>query len=175
MITPGLVVAVGRNGEIGYKGNLIWHIRKDLRHFKEVTMGHPVIMGRKTWDSLPKGALPGRRNIVITRNSSFEAPGADVVSSLADALALCEGSELQPYIIGGESIYRQALPLCDTAYLTIIHEQFADADARFPMQELLADFEPCDESETISDEPHSEHTFHTVTYRRIKSEGCNNQ
>ena len=85
------VVAVARNGVIGREGGLPWHISSDLKRFKEITMGKPVIMGRKTWDSLPRKPLPGRRNIVITRQAGFAAAGAEVVASPEQALALCAG------------------------------------------------------------------------------------
>lgn len=124
-----VIVAVGRDGAIGRDGGLIWRIPADLKRFRQLTMGHAVIMGRRTWQSLPKGALPGRRNIVLTRDDSFEAPGAETAASLADALALCAGDP-EPFVIGGAQVYAQALPHADRLYLTLVDEECADADAR---------------------------------------------
>jgi dihydrofolate reductase len=114
-----IVVAVSRNGVIGRDGGLPWHISSDLKRFKEITMGKPVIMGRKTWESLPRKPLPGRRNIVITRQQGFVAPGADVAADLADALALCADAP-EIAIIGGGEIYRQAWHQANRLYLTEI-------------------------------------------------------
>jgi dihydrofolate reductase len=124
-----LVVAVAANGIIGRDGKLPWHLPEDLKHFKRVTMGHPVLMGRKTWESL-KGPLPGRENIVITRQAGYEAPGAAVASSLEAALALC-ADEPVASVIGGEDIFRAALPLASGLIVTEIHQDFA-GDTRFP-------------------------------------------
>lgn len=124
-----LVVAVAANGIIGRDGKLPWHLPEDLKHFKRVTMGHPVLMGRKTWESL-KGPLPGRENIVITRQAGYEAPGAAVASSLEAALALC-ADEPVASVIGGEDVFRAALPLASGLIVTEIHQDFA-GDTRFP-------------------------------------------
>lgn len=126
-----IIVAAANDNAIGDNGDLIWHISADLKRFKSLTMGHPVIMGRKTWESLPKGALPGRRNIVISRNATFNAPGAEVVGSVEAALMLCREEE-EAFIIGGAQIYRQALPLAERLYLTRVDAAYPDADARFP-------------------------------------------
>jgi dihydrofolate reductase len=113
-----LIVAVARNGVIGAGNALPWRLPEDLRRFKALTLGHAIIMGRRTWDSL-RGALPGRQNIVVTRQRSFEAPGADVAHSLADALA---GVTLPPpaWCIGGAELFREALPLASRIELTAI-------------------------------------------------------
>ena len=124
-----LVVAVAANGIIGKDGKLPWHLPEDLQHFKRVTMGHPVIMGRRTWESL-KGPLPGRDNIVITRQPGYEAPGAGVASSFEAALALCAG-EAVACVIGGEGIFREALPLANSLDMTEIKQDF-EGDTRFP-------------------------------------------
>lgn len=124
------IVAMGQRGEIGFQGDMPWHLPEDLRHFKEITTGRPVIMGRATWLSLPRRPLPGRRNIVLTRNKDFEAPGADTAASLAEAIALCPPPEI-PVIIGGGSVYAEAMPLMTRLYVTRIHEQY-DADTYFP-------------------------------------------
>src|SRR5438552_13334571 len=94
-----LVAAVTANGVIGRNGQLPWHLPEDLKHFKRLTLGHPVIMGRRTWESLP-GALPGRENIVVTSQAGYDAPGAAVAASLEGALALCAGESVA-FVIGG--------------------------------------------------------------------------
>lgn len=126
-----IIVAAGRDGAIGRAGDLIWHIKADLRRFKALTMGHPVIMGRKTWDTLPKRPLPGRRNIVLTRNTSFEAIGAERAGSPEEALELCLEEEA-PFVMGGEEIYKAFMPLASRIYLTEIDAECPEADARLP-------------------------------------------
>src|SRR3970282_2251892 len=113
-----LVAAVAKNGVIGAAGKLPWRLPEDLKHFKALTLGHPVIMGRKTWESLGK-PLPGRDNIVVTRSSGFEAHGASVASSLDAALALCMGEPIV-FVIGGGELYAEALPVADGLVLTEI-------------------------------------------------------
>jgi dihydrofolate reductase len=124
-----LVVARARNGVIGRDGALPWKIPGELAHFKRVTLGHPIVMGRKTWESLGR-PLPGRRNIVVTRNADYTAPGAEVVTSLPAALALCQGAA-EVFVIGGAELYAQALPLATRAIVTEIDADF-DGDAHFP-------------------------------------------
>ena len=124
-----LVAAVAANGVIGARGGLPWRLPEDLRHFKALTLGHPVIMGRRTWEGLGK-ALPGRENIVVTRSPGFEAPGAHVAASLDAALALCLG-EREAFVIGGAEIYAAALPRADALELTEIHRDFP-GDTHFP-------------------------------------------
>lgn len=124
-----LVAAVASNGVIGARGKLPWHLAEDLKHFKNLTLGHPVIMGRRTWESLGK-PLPGRDNIVVTRRRGYEAPGVSVAASLAGALALCAGEPLA-FVIGGSELYAAALPLAHGLVLTEIHRDY-DGDARFP-------------------------------------------
>ena len=126
-----MIVAVAEDGAIGRGGDLIWRISADLKRFKAITMGHTIIMGRKTWDSLPKGALPGRRNVVVTRDETFAAVGADVYHSLEEAVASCNGQEA--FIIGGAQIYGQSLPMVERLYLTKVFASYSDADAHFPM------------------------------------------
>lgn len=114
------VVAASDNNVIGKDGGLPWHVLSDLKLFREITMGKPVIMGRRTWESLPRQPLPGRRNIVITRNEDYSADGADVAGSINEALAMCEG-EAEVSIIGGGQVYEQAMDRTDRIYLTRIH------------------------------------------------------
>ncbi len=124
-----LVAAVARNGVIGAGGKLPWHLPEDLRHFRQLTMNHPVIMGRRTWDSLGK-PLPGRENIVVSRQSGFDAPGASKAASVEGAIALCAGEPVA-FVIGGSEIYAAALPLADGLVLTEIDRDY-DGDTRFP-------------------------------------------
>lgn len=125
------IVAIDRNGAIGKQGQLLCHLPADMRHFKETTMGHSIIMGRKTFESFPKGALPGRQNIVITRNRDYTAEGATVVHSVDEALAAVT-MDGEIFIIGGEQIYHATFPLVSTIHLTVIDHKFKDVDAYFP-------------------------------------------
>lgn len=125
------VVAMGRNGEIGFNGDMPWHLSEDLRHFKELTTGHPVIMGRATWLSIPRRPLPGRRNIVLTRSEDFEPGGAERAASLAEALDMCPPPEV-PFVIGGGSVYKESMSLTTRLYVTRIDADFPDADTYFP-------------------------------------------
>lgn len=124
-----LIVAIDRRGGIGKSGDQLFYIREDLRHFKSLTMGNTVVMGRKTFEALPKGALPGRRNIVVTRNPGYTAPGADIAVSLEAAIAM---AETPVYIIGGAQIYTQGLPVADVLHITAVDETDEDADTFFP-------------------------------------------
>ena len=124
-----LIAAVAKNGVIGARGKLPWHLPEDLKHFKNLTLGHPVIMGRRTWESLGK-PLPGRENIVISRKPGYEAPGASVAATLEAAVALCSGEPLA-FVIGGAEIYAAALPLAQGLVLTEIEREFV-GDTRFP-------------------------------------------
>lgn len=129
MIT--IICAIAKNGAIGYQNKLLYHLRADLQRFKSLTTGGTVIMGRRTFESLPKGALPNRRNIVLSRNISFVAPNIEVFPSLKKALANCRPEE-DIYIIGGASVYREALPLADRLCLTHVKDVPAEADTFFP-------------------------------------------
>lgn len=129
-----VIVAIAPDLAIGRKGDLLFHISADLRRFKELTMGHPIVMGRKTFDSLPKGALPGRRNIVVSRNHDYTAPGAEVFGSLDEAIAACSGTD-KVFIIGGSQIYNQAIDKADRLLLTRFDRTVDDADCYFPVIE----------------------------------------
>lgn len=126
-----IIVAVARNNAIGYGNKLLYWLPDDLKRFKTLTTGHTIIMGRKTFESLPKGALPNRRNIILTRNPDFRAADAEVFRSLADALAQCQPEE-EVFIIGGESVYKEAIGLASRLYVTAIEDTPAQADAFFP-------------------------------------------
>ena len=126
-----LVVAMAKGRVIGKDGGLPWHIPEDLRHFRRVTMGHAILMGRKTWDSIGR-PLPGRRNIVITRNRELQLEGAEVVHSLEEAVALArDGGDSEPRVIGGASLYEAALPLATRIYLTEVDME-VEGDTFFP-------------------------------------------
>ena len=122
----GLIYARARNGVIGAGGTLPWHLPADLAHFKAMTHGCPVIMGRKTWDSLPPRfrPLPGRRNLVVTRQADWQAPGAERVTSLEHALTQCASADIA-WVIGGAEIYTQALPLAQIVEVTEIERDYA--------------------------------------------------
>jgi dihydrofolate reductase len=127
-----LIVAVAENGVIGRDGKLPWRIPEDMKWFRERTAGRPLIMGRKTWESFPKRPLPGRTNIVITRDASYKAEGAVVVTSLPAALDVAYGEAPEEImVIGGAEIYRAALPLVRRIYLTSVHGEI-EGDTLFP-------------------------------------------
>ena len=130
-MTLTIIAAVGADHAIGRAGDLAFYISADLKHFKELTIGHPIIMGRKTFESMPKGALPGRRNIVITRQDGYSAPDIEVADSLESALKLVSNVD-EAFIIGGASIYAEALPYADCLQLTEIKATAPDADTFFP-------------------------------------------
>jgi dihydrofolate reductase len=124
-----IIVAVAEGGVIGGGGDLLWHISEDLRRFKQITSGHTVIMGRKTYDSIGR-PLPKRRNIVITRNGEWSAEGCERAESLEQAIAMCAGEE-EVFIIGGGEIYRQSMALADKLYLTQVNKPY-EGDTYFP-------------------------------------------
>lgn len=128
MSVISLVIAMADNGVIGRDGKLPWRIPEDMRHFKALTIGKPCVMGRKTWDSLPRKPLPDRPNIVITRDCDFCAEGAVVVHSLDEALS-CTGGATEICVIGGAEIYKTALPRAGLVHLTRVHSD-VDGDAR---------------------------------------------
>jgi dihydrofolate reductase len=123
-----IVVAISENNAIGKNNQLLWYLPADLKHFKNITTGHTVIMGRKTYDSVGK-PLPNRRNIIITRQN-ITIEGCEIVKSIEDALVLSAGEE-EVFIVGGAEIYKQSIHLTDRIYLTIVHQKF-DADSFFP-------------------------------------------
>jgi dihydrofolate reductase len=127
-----LVAGVARNGAIGRDGGLLWRLPEDMAHFKALTMGHPVIMGRKTWDSLPAKfrPLPGRRNLVLSRQAGLSLEGAEVFATLESAFAAASDAD-QVFIIGGAQLYAEALPHADRLALTEIDADF-DGDTLFP-------------------------------------------
>lgn len=125
-----IIVAIAENNAIGKKGDLLCHLPADLKHFKDITSAHTVIMGERTWFSLPKHPLPNRRNIVLTDVAGKQFDGADSVYSIAEAQAAVSPDE-EAFIIGGGMVYRQFLPIADKLYITHIHHSFEDADTYF--------------------------------------------
>jgi dihydrofolate reductase len=161
-----LIAGVARNGVIGRDNQLLWHLPEDLKHFRAATMGAPVIMGRKTWESLPERfrPLPGRRNLVLSREAQYQAPGAEVVTSLDKALALARASGApRAFVIGGEQIYREAMPLADELLLTEVERDF-EGDAHFPAFSGSAFAEVAREQHQAA--PPNDFAFSFVTYRR---------
>lgn len=128
------IVAVASDWAIGRQGDLLCHLPADMRHFREVTMGHSIVMGRKTFESFPKRPLPGRQNIVLTRDTSWQYPGATVVHNLDDAIAAAQSDVV--FVIGGAQVYEQALPLVDVLHLTRIYARWASADVFFPALDM---------------------------------------
>lgn len=157
MIT--LVVAMADNGIIGKDGDLPWHLPDDLKHFKAVTLGKPVIMGRRTWAEVGR-PLPGRRNIVITRQDDFEAPGAEVVNSLDAALAKV-ADQPDIMIIGGGQIYREAMPRADQIWRTLVHAE-VEGDTFFPQTDW-SEWTVAEEKPHLADERHA----YAMTFQRL--------
>ena len=158
------IVAVASDWAIGRQGELLCHLPTDMKHFKEVTMGHSIVMGRKTFESFPRRPLPGRQNIVITRNAQWQYPGVTVAHSVEEAIAAAETADV--FIIGGADIYEQTLPMVDILHLTMIHARWASADAFFPELDM-------NEWQEVSREHHaSDHRnayeFDFVTLKRRK-------
>jgi dihydrofolate reductase len=161
--TLSLIAALDRNSAIGRGGGLLWHESEDQKHFRRVTMGCPVIMGRKTWDSLPERfrPLPGRRNIVVTRQAQWHAAGAEPAPSFDRALALVAQAD-KVFVIGGGELYAFALPRADELVLTEIDRTFDDADVFFPAFDRGAFIETARERRRAADG--TDYAF--VTYRR---------
>lgn len=153
-----LIAAVAHNGAIGLHNKLLYWLPNDLRRFKSLTTGHTIIMGRKTFESFPKGALPNRRNVVLSRQQ-VTYPGAEVFPSLESALDSCGGDE-EVFIIGGETLYRQAMDMADRLYLTLVDDEPQEADAFFPP---LAP----GEWEIVADEFHEPDERHQQPYRFV--------
>ena len=157
-----IIAAVGENNALGKDNKLIWHLSDDLKHFKNLTKGHHVIMGRKTFESMPK-ALPNRTNVVISRQKDYVAENAQVVDSLEAALALAQEDD-RPFIIGGGEIYSQALAFADCIELTRVHDDF-EADTFFPEIDTAVWREVWRENHDKDDE-HA-HAFSFIRYEKI--------
>ena len=159
-----LIVAAAENDVIGHKGDLPWRLPADLRRFRTLTTGHHILMGRKTWDSLP-GLLPQREHIVLSRNAALQIPGATVCTTMNEALAHAEAAgEEEVFVIGGEAIYAAALPRADRIYLTRVHTA-VEGDALLPALPL-DEFDETDREEHPADERHAfAFTFLTLERR----------
>ncbi len=144
-MTLSLIVAMAENGVIGKDNKLPWHISEDLKRFKKITMGHPIIMGRKTFESISK-PLPGRQNIVISRDGAYHAEGATVAHSLAEALASCPPGAGEKFVIGGAAVFSEAFPLADRLYLTLIHRA-VPGNVFFPEPNWKKNFKITEQSE----------------------------
>ena len=162
-----LIVAVSRNGVIGIDNQLPWHLPEDLKYFKSVTMGKPIIMGRKTFDSIGR-PLPGRTNIVITRDSSWQAEGVEVAQTLPQAmtlgqLACAQAGVDEAMVIGGEQIYRMTLPAADRLYLTEVQAE-VEGDAFFPEFDAKDWHQVSEQLPEVTDT----HPYRFVVLERIK-------
>ena len=162
-----LIAAVARNRVIGANNALLWHLPEDMAHFRRSTAGCAVIMGRKTWESLPERfrPLPGRRNLVLSRQPGWQAPGAEVFSTLDEALSQV-ADQRRVFVIGGEQIYALALPMADELWLTEIDQDFA-GDAYFPAWDAAA----FTERSRLTQAASAPHAFQLsfVTYERVPS------
>lgn len=162
-MTIAMIVAVAQNGGIGHGNKLLYWLPNDLKHFKTLTTGNTIIMGRKTFESLPKGALPNRRNIVLSHQKGVHFPKTEVFSSLQEALKHCTVDE-NVFIIGGASLYKEAMPIADTLFVTQIHDASKNADVFFP-QISMKEWNLVEEVNHEADERH-ECAYTFATYRR---------
>ena len=156
-----IIVAVAKNGVIGDKNSLLWHIREDMVHFRTLTSGHPVIMGRKTYDSIGR-PLPKRTNVVITRDTELQIEGCTMAHSLEEAIALFDPQE-EIFIIGGAQIYAQALPLAHRIYFTVVERDY-QGDTSFPEIDYSAWRQTSVENFASGEE--FEHPFSFITLER---------
>ncbi len=162
-MTLSIIAALGRNRAIGYQNTLPWRLPADLQRFKQLTMGHHLLMGRKTFESIGR-PLPGRTSIIITRQADYKAEGCLIVHSLEEAIAIAQTrGEQEAFVIGGADIYAQALPLADRMYLTWVDAE-PEADVFFPAFDELG-WETSDEVEFAADEKHP-YAMRFVTLKR---------
>ncbi|MDR1980489.1 MAG: dihydrofolate reductase [Tannerellaceae bacterium] len=165
MSTISIIAAIAENNAIGKGLHLLWHLPYDMKRFKEMTKGHAVIMGRKTFESLPKGALPERKNIVLTTLPPESFLDVFVCNSMHDAIELCE-KESEVFMIGGAMVYKRALEIADKMYLTRVHHVFEDADIFFP-EIHFDEWEETEHTDHPADEKHAyPYTFHTYIRKR---------
>jgi dihydrofolate reductase len=162
-----IIVAVSEDWGIGKDNELLWHISEDLKRFKRLTSGNTVIMGKKTWESLPRRPLPDRKNIVLTDNPQETIVNSVTAYSLDDALSKCRPDE-EIFIIGGGSIYRQFLPIADRLYITHVHKK-APADIYFPEINLSV-WEISEEAEFKTGESNSIHYTYTIYERKKRDQ-----
>ena len=159
-----IIVAINKNNGIGYKNELLYWLPNDLKRFKSLTTGHTIIMGRKTFESLPKGALPNRRNIVLSHKNLI-LDGAECFHSLNEALEACKEDD-EVFIIGGASLYKEAMPLADRLYITEIDDKDKEADAFFP--EITSDKWQEKSRECHSTDEKHLYSYCFCNYERIK-------
>lgn len=156
-----LIVAMTEERVIGVVNQLPWHLSDDLKRFKKITMGHPIIMGRKTYDSIGR-PLPGRQNIVITRDPEFQVEGVTVAHTILESFGLCDTTTGEEFVIGGATVFAAALPLVQRIYLTIIHKKFI-GDVYFPHLDLVKDFRLLEEMRATTPAPDSiPYTYLTI-------------
>lgn len=158
-----MIAAMAKNNVIGIKGDMPWHLPNDLKYFKRITTGHPVLMGRKTFESIGK-PLPNRRNLVLTRNEDFQPKGVEVLHSMADVRPLMEKEE-EFFVIGGANLYEQLIPLADRLYITYIHEEF-EGDTFFPEIDKGSWKQVSSEIGEVDEKNKYPHTF--VVYEKAK-------
>jgi dihydrofolate reductase len=163
-MTLSLIVAMTDDRVIGINNQLPWHLSDDLKRFKKITMGHPIIMGRKTYESIGR-PLPGRKNIVITNNKEFFAEGVSVAHGLREAIAMCPADSPERFVIGGAGLFESALPMADRLYLTLIHHPFK-GDVHFPPIQLEKEFRVVDKSTHNNDNPSFAYDF--ITAERLR-------
>lgn len=158
-----IIAAIGTNNALGNNNQLLWHMPADMQFFKRTTTGHTVIMGRKTFESFPKGALPNRRNIVVTRDPNYSKPNIEVVHSIEEALGLLKNSPSQEvFVIGGGELYKEALPWADKLYITHIDDA-PEADTFFPA--IGSEWQKVSE-ETHSADEKNPHNYTFTTYQK---------
>ena len=157
-----LIAAAAERNELGKDNDLVWHLPLDFKRFKKLTSGHCIIMGRKTFESLP-GILPKRKHIVITRQTNYKAEGVVVVSSLEDAIELAKSEDESPFIIGGGEIYKQSIEIADAIELTRVHTN-VEADTFFP--EIDEQKWVLTNEETIKKDDKHKFDFSFLTYKR---------
>ncbi|WP_394752080.1 dihydrofolate reductase [Crenothrix sp.] len=158
-----LIVAMASNGVIGHKGQMPWHLSADLKHFKKITLGSPIIMGRKTFESIGK-PLPGRSNIIISRNPDYQQIGCLVFNTIETALKNCCHNNQEVFIIGGSALYEATLAYANTLYVTEINKNF-DGDTVFPNWNKADWLET--HREDVNDDSQSSFSYSFITYKRI--------
>lgn len=156
-----LIVAMSKNGVIGDRGRIPWHLPAELQRFKRITMGHHIVMGRKTWESIGR-LLPGRRSVIVSRNPDYAVPGAIVADSLRAAIAICLYDE-EVFVIGGAELFRKALPIADRLYLTVV-----DAEVTGDTMMPAIDFDDwvATESEEVAADDRNPYPFRFTRYAR---------
>ena len=159
-MTLSVIVAMTDDRVIGLNNQLPWHLSEDLKRFKKITMGHPIIMGRKTFESIGR-PLPGRQNIVITKNKGFRADGISVAHGLPEAMAMCPPDTTERFVIGGAGLFESALPMADRLYLTLIHHPFK-GDVYFPPLQLDKEYRVVDKTSHKNENPAFAYDFITA-------------